>query len=161
LIHRPGLLLLDEPTTGVDPVSRRDFWVILASLLTEEITVLLTTPYLDEAERCHRVGMLQSGRLLVADTPAALRTRLEGTLIEIVCTEVRRAFALLKESTLAGEVQIFGDRLNVLFEDPAHQEEQLLGLLRREGIEILGCRAVQPRLENVFIALMKVERIRT
>ena len=161
LIHRPSLLLLDEPTTGVDPVSRRDFWVILASLLTEEITVLLTTPYLDEAERCHRVGMLQAGRLLVADAPAALRTRLEGTLLEIVCTEVRRAFALLKESALAGEVQIFGDRLNVLLEDPAHQEEQLLGLLRHEGIEILGCRAVQPRLENVFIALMKVERNRT
>jgi ABC-2 type transport system ATP-binding protein len=161
LIHRPRLLLLDEPTTGVDPVSRRDFWVILASLLSEDITVLLTTPYLDEAERCHRVGMLQSGRLLVADTPAALRSRLAGTLLEIVCSEVRRAFAVLKESSLVGEVQIFGDRLNVLVADPALTAEQVLERLRGEGIEILGWRAIQPRLENVFIALMKGERSRT
>jgi ABC-2 type transport system ATP-binding protein len=155
LIHRPRLLLLDEPTTGVDPVSRRDFWVILAGLLSEDITVMLTTPYLDEAERCHRVAMLQSGRLLVADTPAALRTRLDGTLLEIVCTEVRRAFAILGESPLAEEVQIFGDRLNVLLRDRELSADRLVEGLRSRGIRILGCRQVQPRLENVFIALMK------
>ena len=157
LIHRPSLLLLDEPTTGVDPVSRRDFWVILSSLMTEEITVLLTTPYLDEAERCHQVGMLQSGRLLVADSPAALRRRLGGTLLEIICSEVRRAFAVLKESSLIAEVQIFGDRLDVLLDNRTVQENQIRELLRREGIDILGWRAVQPRLENLFISLMKAE----
>jgi ABC-2 type transport system ATP-binding protein len=157
LIHRPSLLLLDEPTTGVDPVSRRDFWVILSSLMTEEITVLLTTPYLDEAERCHQVGMLQSGRLLVADSPAALRRRLGGTLLEIICSEVRRAFAVLKESSLIAEVQIFGDRLDVLLDNRTVQENQIRELLHREGIDILGWRAVQPRLENLFISLMKAE----
>jgi ABC-2 type transport system ATP-binding protein len=157
LIHRPSLLLLDEPTTGVDPVSRRDFWVILSSLMTEDITVLLTTPYLDEAERCHQVGMLQSGRLLVADSPAALRGRLGGTLLEIICSEVRRAFAVLKESSLIAEVQIFGDRLDVLLDNRTVQENQVRELLHREGIDILGWRAVQPRLENLFISLMKAE----
>jgi ABC-2 type transport system ATP-binding protein len=157
LIHRPSLLLLDEPTTGVDPVSRRDFWVLLSSLMTEDITVLLTTPYLDEAERCHQVGMLQSGRLLVADSPAALRGRLGGTLLEIICSEVRRAFAVLKESSLIAEVQIFGDRLDVLLDNRTVQENQVRELLHREGIDILGWRAVQPRLENLFISLMKAE----
>jgi ABC-2 type transport system ATP-binding protein len=157
LIHRPSLLLLDEPTTGVDPVSRRDFWVLLSSLMTEDITVLLTTPYLDEAERCHQVGMLQSGRVLVADSPAALRGRLGGTLLEIICSEVRRAFAVLKESSLIAEVQIFGDRLDVLLDNRTVQENQVRELLHREGIDILGWRAVQPRLENLFISLMKAE----
>jgi ABC-2 type transport system ATP-binding protein len=158
LIHRPRLLLLDEPTSGVDPVSRREFWLILSSLLQEEITILLTTPYLDEAERCHRVGMLQAGRLLVADTPAALKSRLQGTLLEIVCTEVRRALSLLKERLPGAEIHISGDRLNVLMEGKGEREEELRGLLEERGIRILGWRRIQPRLENVFISLMQAQR---
>ncbi len=160
LIHRPQLLLLDEPTSGVDPVSRRDFWVILGSLTAERITILLTTPYLDEAERCDRVGLLQEGRLLAADTPAALRAGLPGKLLEIACPEVRRAFALLKRQSGLGEIQIFGDRLNVLLESgrEREQEEFLRELLAREGIQVSSWRIVPPRLENVFMSRMRAER---
>ena len=158
LIHQPALLLLDEPTSGVDPVSRRDFWVILASLLAEGITILLTTPYLDEAERCNRVGLLQNGRLLDADTPAALRAGLAGRLVEIVCTEVRRAFALLKRQPGLKEIQIFGDRLNILLEGGPGQEGPLREALEREGIRVAAWRGIQPRLENVFISRMRAER---
>jgi ABC-2 type transport system ATP-binding protein len=158
LVHRPAILFLDEPTTGVDPVSRRDFWVILTSLLHEEITILLTTPYLDEAERCHRVGMLQAGRLLVADTPAALKAGLKGTFLEVVCSETRRAFSLLRGETGLGEIQIFGDRLNILLGAEQGQQESIRHRLEREGIHVAGWRMIQPRLENVFISLMQAER---
>jgi len=155
LIHRPEVLFLDEPTTGVDPVSRRDFWTILTSLLREEITILLTTPYLDEAERCHRVGMLQAGRLLVADTPAALKAGLEGAFLEVVCSETRRAFALLKAEQGLGEIQIFGDRLNILLGGEEGRQEAIRRLLEREGIRVASSRRIQPRLENVFISRMQ------
>jgi ABC-2 type transport system ATP-binding protein len=160
LIHRPELLLLDEPTSGVDPVSRRDFWVILGSLAAERITILLTTPYLDEAERCDRVGLLQEGRLLVADTPAALRAGLPGKLLEIACGEVRRAFDLLKRRPGLGEIQIFGDRLNVLLESGREQEQEelLRELLAGEGIQVSAWRIVPPRLENVFMSRIRAER---
>jgi len=158
LIHRPEVLFLDEPTTGVDPVSRRDFWTILTSLLREEITILLTTPYLDEAERCHRVGMLQAGRLLVADTPAALKAGLEGAFLEVVCSETRRAFALLKAEQGLGEIQIFGDRLNILLGGEEGRQEAIRSLLEREGIRVASSRRIEPRLENVFISLMQAER---
>jgi ABC-2 type transport system ATP-binding protein len=158
LIHRPALLLLDEPTTGVDPVSRRDFWVILASLLAEGITILLTTPYLDEAERSTRVGLLHDGRLLDADTPAALRARLPGRLVEVACSDVRRAFALLQRQPGLGEIQIFGDRLNLLLEGRPGEEEPLRELLEREGIRVTAWRSIQPRLENVFISRIRAER---
>jgi ABC-2 type transport system ATP-binding protein len=151
LVHRPALLLLDEPTTGVDPVSRRDFWVILSNLLGEGITILLTTPDLDEAERCTRVGLLQAGRLLDADTPAALRAGMPGILLEIVCSEVRRASALLKREPGLQEIQVFGDRLNVLIEGEPERAENLREILQREGIRLLSWRAIPPRLENVFI----------
>ena len=163
LIHRPELLLLDEPTSGVDPVSRRDFWVILGSLAAERITILLTTPYLDEAERCDRVGFLQEGRLLAADTPAALRAGLPGRLLEIACSEVRRAFLLLKRQPGLGEIQSFGDRLNVLLESGREPEQEdllreLRELLEREGIQVSSWRIVEPRLENVFMSRMRAER---
>jgi ABC-2 type transport system ATP-binding protein len=158
LIHRPALLFLDEPTTGVDPVSRRDFWVILTSLLREEITILLTTPYLDEAERCHRVGMLQAGRLLVADTPAALKAGLKGAFLEVVCSETRRAYALLKGQKGLAEIQVFGDRLNILLGGQQGQQESIRLRLEQEGIHIAALRLIQPRLENVFISLMQAER---
>jgi ABC-2 type transport system ATP-binding protein len=158
LVHQPALLLLDEPTSGVDPVSRRDFWAILAGLLSQGITILLTTPYLDEAERCTRVGLLQDGQLLDADTPAALRAGLKGRMLEIVCTEVRRAFALLKREPGPREIQIFGDRLNVLLEGGREQEGSLRQALEREGIRVMAWRAIPPRLENVFIARVRAER---
>ena len=108
LIHTPRLILLDEPTTGVDPVSRRDFWAILSSLLRSGITIVMATPYMDEAERCSRVGLLAGGRLLAADTPANIKLLMRGTIVEIVAADIRRAFSVLRSSAGSGKSSFSG-----------------------------------------------------
>jgi ABC-2 type transport system ATP-binding protein len=129
LIHTPELLVLDEPTTGVDPVSRRDFWKILARLQRDGLTLLLTTPYLDEAERCQRVALMDHGRILTVDTPGALRAAAPGVVVELIAHPKRRAHA--DESV-----------------------GQLEKALRAEGIGVEGARRITPTLEDVFIARM-------
>ena len=153
LIHTPKVILLDEPTTGVDPVSRRDFWKILSGLLRSGITILMTTPYLDEAERCTRVGLMSEGRLMAVDTPQGLKDRLTGVVIEIVCDPVRRAFNALRASET--EVQAFGDRLNVVVLDAERDLPPIRRQLEAEGVAVSGWRVVPPSLENVFISLLK------
>lgn len=153
LIHTPRLILLDEPTTGVDPVSRRDFWTILSSLLKSGITIIMTTPYMDEAERCTRVGLLNAGRLLAADTPANIKSLMKGTVFEVVCRETRRAAAVLKSLPLGLEVQIFGDRLNVVVRDPDRDIPLIRGALETFGVDVDQTRTLPPSLENVFISV--------
>ena len=153
LIHTPRLIFLDEPTTGVDPVSRRDFWKILSSLLRSGITIVMTTPYMDEAERCSRVGLLSGGRLLAADTPQAVKSLMRGTVIEIVCPEIRRAFAVLKKITEVREVQLFGDRLNVVVDEVEKETALVEAALSKAGIPIIQKRVLPPSLENVFISV--------
>ncbi len=153
LIHSPRLLLLDEPTTGVDPVSRRDLWAILSALLRSGITIVLTTPYMDEAERCSRVGLLSEGRLMAVETPRAIKRLMRGTVIEIVCPELRRASAVLKSLPGVREVQLFGDRLNAVVADAPGGLPAIEAALRREGLPALPCRALPPSLENVFMSL--------
>ena len=153
LIHTPRLIFLDEPTTGVDPVSRRDFWKILSSLLRSGITIVMTTPYMDEAERCSRVGLLSGGRLLAADTPQAVKSLMRGTVIEIVCPEIRRAFAVLKKIPEVREVQLFGDRLNVVVDEVEKETALVEAALSKAGIPIIQKRVLPPSLENVFISV--------
>jgi len=153
LIHTPRLIFLDEPTTGVDPVSRRDFWTILSSLLRSGITIVMATPYMDEAERCSRVGLLGGGKLLAADTPQNIKRLMRGTVVEIVCPEIRRAFAVLKKLAEVREVQLFGDRLNVVVDDPEKELPLIEAALAREGIPVLQKRLLPPSLENVFISV--------
>ncbi len=158
LVHTPSLLLLDEPTTGVDPVSRRDFWKILSGLLHEGITILMTTPYLDEAERCSRVGLISEGRLLAVDTPAGLRARMPGRVVEVVCPEVRRAAATLRPLAPVHDIQTFGDRLNLVVDDPDAARPLVLDAMSGAGIPCRSWREVPPRLENVFIAMVESDR---
>lgn len=153
LIHTPRIIFLDEPTTGVDPVSRRDFWKILSTLLRSGITIVMTTPYMDEAERCSRVGLLSAGRLLAADTPQAVRGLMRGTVVEIVCPEIRRAFAVLGKLPQVREVQLFGDRLNVVVEEPDKEIPLIEAALGEQGIPIVQRRVLPPSLENVFISV--------
>lgn len=153
LIHTPQLIFLDEPTTGVDPVSRRDFWKILSSLLRSGITIVMTTPYMDEAERCSRVGLLSGGRLLAADTPQAVKSLMRGTVIEIVCPEIRRAFAVLRSIPEVREVQLFGDRLNVVVDEADKETALVEAALSKAGIPIIQKRVLPPSLENVFISV--------
>lgn len=154
LVHTPRLILLDEPTTGVDPVSRRDFWRILQSLLKEGITIIMSTPYLDEAERCGRVALMSGGRAIRVDTPARLKQEMHGEVLEIVCDQVRKASGLLKTAHAGREVQTFGDRLHVIVDDPRSAMKTVERLLRSETITVGGMRIIPPSLENVFISLL-------
>ena len=158
LIHTPEVIFLDEPTAGVDPVSRRDFWKILSNLLKTGITIFMTTPYLDEAERCSHVAMMNEGRILVEDSPQNLKSRMNGTIVELVCGDIRRAAGLLKSQNLAREVQAFGDRLNVVLDDEKKGMKKILEVLKSNSIEVTDRRVVSPSLENVFISLLSDRR---
>ena len=154
LVHEPEVILLDEPTTGVDPVSRREFWKLLSQFLTTGITILMSTPYLDEAERCTRVALLDRGRLMAVDTPGSLRSSLAGTMFEVVTTDVQQARAALARHGI--DAQVFGDRLHVWgaeknepADSPAALKEQLSTLLPGSRI-----RTITPSLEDVYIARM-------
>ena len=153
LVHTPRLIFLDEPTTGVDPVSRRDFWAILSALLKEGITIIMSTPYMDEAERASRVGLIAGGRLIAADTPRAVKGFMRGTIVEIICPEIRRAFGVLKALPGVREVQLFGDRLNVVVDIPDSQVPRIEAALAAAGIPVLAERRLSPSLENVFISI--------
>jgi len=154
LVHTPKILFLDEPTTGVDPVSRRDFWKILQSLLQQGITIVMSTPYLDEAERCSRVALMNKGKLMRVDTPIAMKSAMRGEVVEIVCDRVRDGFRLLKERWPAAEVQAFGDRLNVVVDDARRDSLDLRETLSTAGIAIASLRVIAPSLENVFISML-------
>ncbi|KAA0246658.1 MAG: ABC transporter ATP-binding protein, partial [Chlorobiota bacterium] len=128
LIHKPKIIFLDEPTTGVDPVSRRDFWKILSNLLKEGITIFMTTPYLDEAERCNRVALMNNGEIISYDTPKNVKASLKEQIVEIVCSPIREAYNTIKVNT-EYEVQMYGDRLNVALKNYDEQYKNLEKLL--------------------------------
>ncbi|MGE5400240.1 MAG: ATP-binding cassette domain-containing protein [Ignavibacteriales bacterium] len=153
LIHKPKIIFLDEPTTGVDPVSRRDFWKILASLIKEEITIFMSTPYLDEAERCNRVALMNKGEIISFDSPQKIKASLEKEVVEIVCNPSRTAYKTIKEKTQF-EVQMFGDRIDVVVDDFRKDSDTLKLLLNEQQITISDFRVVPPSLENVFIHLI-------
>jgi ABC-2 type transport system ATP-binding protein len=154
LVHTPRIIFLDEPTTGVDPVSRRDFWRILQSLLKDGITIVMSTPYLDEAERCSRVALMSKGRAVRVDTPESLKSEMKGQILEVVCDQVRYASALLKARAAGAEVQTFGDRLHVIVDDAGKDVRQVERFLKDNRISIEGIRVIPPSLENVFISLL-------
>jgi ABC-2 type transport system ATP-binding protein len=155
LVTEPRVLLLDEPTTGVDPVSRREFWDALAQLSSQGITILLATPYLDEAERCHRVALMHEGQLHRTGTPAALRQSLGLERLEVRAADLRRAEALLPAGDGIVDVQRFGDRLDVLVHDVQAGERTVRETLARAHLAVEGVRAATPTLENAFVALLR------
>jgi len=154
LIHKPKILFLDEPTTGVDPVSRRDFWKILADLKRDGITIVLTTPYLDEAERCTRVALMDKGKILDLDTPEKLKSRNIGEIIEIITTDIRNSYRIIKEN-FSFDVQLFGDRLNVVVDNRDSDLERINNALEENGIRITDRRIISPTLENIFINVLQ------
>ena len=153
LIHRPKILFLDEPTTGVDPVSRRDFWKILSGLIKDGITILMSTPYLDEAERCNRVALMNKGKILSLDTPQNIKKSIDREVIEIVCPEARKAYKIIKPES-GFEVQLFGDRIDIVVQNSAVSLNNIIELFRQKGLLITSYRVIPPSLENVFIHLV-------
>lgn len=154
LIHKPQILLLDEPTTGVDPVSRRDFWKILSSLRAEGITILMSTPYLDEAERCTKVAMIDNGEIIALDSPDIIRKSINKEILEIVCKPINNAYQKIKDN-LSFDVQMFGDRINIVTDDYLKTKGEVLELLKKDSIDISNIRKLNPSLENVFIYKIK------
>ena len=156
LVHEPRLLLLDEPTTGVDPVSRREFWKLLSEFRSRGLTIVMATPYLDEAERCARVALLHDGRLLAIDQPSVLQERLGGQMLEVIVDAPRPPIDLLARVDGVGDVQSFGDRAHVRVAagDGPRATASVEGALRRAGIQAIGIRPVAASLEDVFIDLI-------
>jgi drug efflux transport system ATP-binding protein len=160
LVHTPELLVLDEPTTGVDPVSRRDFWRILARLQRDGLTLLLTTPYLDEAERCQRVALMDKGHVLNVSTPEAVKAGARGSILEVLAEPKRRAAELLHARADVSDVQVFGERLHATLAEAAGEEARLAGEaiaaeLTAAGIRVESARVTSPSLEDIFIARIR------
>lgn len=153
LVHEPELILLDEPTTGVDPVSRREFWMLLSEFLAHGITIVMATPYLDEADRCHEVALLHDGRLLALDRPERLRAALPGEVIEVIVRNHRSVAAALGRVAGVHDVQMFGERAHVRLAEPdAQAPDRIHDALTAAGLEPVSVRPVPASLEDVFIA---------
>jgi ABC-2 type transport system ATP-binding protein len=154
LVHEPQVILLDEPTTGVDPVSRREFWKLLSQFLASGITIVMSTPYLDEAERCGRIVLLHEGEVLALDRPGQLRTSLTGTLFEVVVPQPRDAQDVLAGRSEVAGVQVFGDRLHVWMADAdaGAAGTSLAKVADSAAINATTIRPIVPSLEDVFIS---------
>ncbi len=156
LVHEPQIILLDEPTTGVDPVSRREFWKLLSEFLAQGITIVMATPYLDEAERCSRVALLSNGKLLVLDTPQVLREGLSGVMFEVIARPRAEAVEALGSLAGAMDVQAFGERVHVRCTraEGDAAARKIEALLRERNIEVTSVREIPATLEDVFINMV-------
>ena len=156
LVHEPRLLLLDEPTTGVDPVSRREFWKLLSEFLARGLTIVMATPYLDEAERCARVALLHEGRLLALDTPARLQQALAGELLEVIADAPRPPVDVLARAEGVIDVQSFGDRAHVRVRrgELAGARAAIQAALAGAAVPAVSIRPIAASLEDVFIDLI-------
>ena len=158
LVHRPKVLLLDEPTTGVDPVTRQDFWQLIIRLVSEEhVAVLISTPYMDEAARCHRLGFMLGGRLILEGTPAQLRSRLDSQVLELLGTPLPHIRSLVRREPGILDAQMFGDRwhLRVRPGEIERVQQHLLSWLPEQGVTLTRLRPIPPQLEDVFMSLVE------
>jgi ABC-2 type transport system ATP-binding protein len=157
LVTRPKVLLLDEPTTGVDPVTRQDFWQLVIRLATQSdgVSVIISTPYMDEASRCHRVGFMKNGKIIAEDTPSNLRALLNGRILELRGSPLNLIRHIAHKDPDVEDVQAFGDRLHIRAGENKAQEvlRRLLSQIPSEGGRVDELRPVPPVLEDVFIAL--------
>jgi ABC-2 type transport system ATP-binding protein len=155
LIHKPEIIFLDEPTTGVDPVSRREFWDILTELHLEGVTLFVSTPYMDEAERCARVGLMFKGKIIVCDVPERIKGMVAGELLELRPTNLRTAQEVIARLPGVLEVQTYGDLLHIFVDDVPLRQSQLEAALAAEELEMVGLRQTRPRMEEAFISLIR------
>jgi ABC-2 type transport system ATP-binding protein len=158
LIHRPDVLLLDEPTTGVDPVSRREFWDLLTELHIQGTTIVVSTPYMDEAERCTRVGLLFKGQLIECGTPHEIKALVKGQVVEFHPDRLGATRALLERQPGVLEVQVYGTLLHVFVEDARVVWPRLQTILGGAEIKVDNVRLIHPRMEEAFISLIRGRR---
>lgn len=154
LIHKPKIIFLDEPTTGVDPVSRRDFWKILSELHNDGVTIVISTPYMDEAERFNTIAMMNNGKLLMCESPKEIKDSMKKVILEIVTPKLRKAYKVISENN-GFETQLFGDRIDIALDNYKKDFSTIENLLRNENITMTSHRVKPVSLENVFIHLLK------
>lgn len=155
MIHQPEILLLDEPTTGVDPISRREFWNILTELHLRGTTIIVSTPYMDEADRCSRVGLMYEGKMIICDKPSEIRKSIDGDLIIIRPDQWREAYKLLITLPGVHEVQTYGEALHMIVDRASTRLPEIKKVLNRSGIKFKDARKAPARMEEVFISLIK------
>ncbi|MEE9512538.1 MAG: ABC transporter ATP-binding protein [Anaerolineales bacterium] len=155
LIHEPEILILDEPTTGVDPISRREFWDILAELYINGTTVIVSTPYMDEADRCSRVGLMYEGRMVVCDNPEAIRSQLEGEVVQVRSDDWQAARVVLGELPGILETQSYGESIHLLVDSAEKRIPEVELALKENGVGIREIRPAPPRMEEAFISLIR------
>ncbi|MDD3845946.1 MAG: ABC transporter ATP-binding protein [Syntrophorhabdaceae bacterium] len=153
LIHTPEILFLDEPTNGVDPVSRRDFWKILYELLKEGVTIFVSTSYLDEAERCTEVGLIYEGKLLEKATPSSIKAKHGMPMIEVWCDRAREIMEVVRDDERVASVGLYGDRIHIGFKDKG-DIEAVMGILSDRGCATGGYRSITPSIEDIFFAMI-------
>ncbi|MCZ7545811.1 MAG: ABC transporter ATP-binding protein [Anaerolineae bacterium] len=159
LVHEPEAVFMDEPSTGVDPVARREFWDILTRLRVEKgLTILVTTPYMDEAERCNRVGLMFEGRLVAVGAPRAITQQVPGEVIELRPSDFKRAKAMAGRLPGVIEVQTSGDLLHLFVDSAPARARGIVEGLRAQGVGVSGVRPIAPRLEHAFVSLIRKER---
>jgi ABC-2 type transport system ATP-binding protein len=151
LIHRPKVILLDEPTTGVDPVSRRDFWRILYNLAAEGVAILTSTAYLDEAERCHRVALMHQGKLLFLDTPTSLKSRFGKGVLAVTSSDPRRLKEELEKAEGISSLILTGDGVHVVVDDAARRMSELTASLATHQVSFVEMRQIVPTIEDLFV----------
>ena len=157
LIHTPRVLLLDEPTAGVDPVSRRDFWRILYGLRGEGVAIVVATSYLDEAERCTRLGLLRDGKMLYCDAPAALKSLMPGEILAIATREARHARDVVAERDGVKGAILMGDSVHVVVDDAARRAGELEAALSGANVSVDEIERIAPSIEDLFVSLLTDE----
>jgi len=158
LIHEPRLLFLDEPTSGVDPVTRRNFWTVIRELSGKGVSIIVTTHYMDEAEHCDRLALIYRGKLIALDTPKTLRaTGLTGEILRIEASPVMDALLLLEEDSCCRECSLFGSAIHAYVDSAGDAEPGIRRVLREGGITVLSLRTAAPTLEDIFISLIEGE----
>ena len=158
LVHRPRLLLLDEPTTGVDPVTRQDFWQLIIRIVSQEgVSVLVSTPYMDEAARCTHLGFIERGKMIVEGTPGQVTTRLTGRMLELVGEPLDVLRHAAADDAEVEDVQVFGDRLHLRVKPGTADRvmAELPAFLREKGLKVNRIRPIAATLEDVFIELVE------
>jgi ABC-2 type transport system ATP-binding protein len=155
LIHQPPILLLDEPTTGVDPISRREFWNILTELYLQGTTIIVSTPYMDEADRCSRVGLMYKGQMVVCDDPRRIRAQIEGEMIQVYPANWQAARDLIADMPGVLEVQTYGEALHILVDSAEKRLPEIEAALKADGIDYHGARPAPTRMEEAFISLIR------
>lgn len=155
LVHRPRVLLLDEPTGGVDPVTRQDFWQLIMRLLADGVAVIVSTPYMDEAERCNRLGFMYSGRILLEGSPRELTSALKDHVLELMASPKDKARVITIKDEDVEDAIVFGDRLHLRVRDRESVLKRLPAALAADGVTVNRLRPIAPSLEDVFISLLE------